>query len=87
MAWKKIDDTKLTAIANAIRGKTGGTDAITLDEMPTEIAAIETAPIEVSTADNMAALLTEANVGKAYRFTGTTDGTYTNGDIYVVEVS
>lgn len=42
MAWKKIDDTKLTAIADAIRGKTGGTDEITLDAMPTEIAAIET---------------------------------------------
>ena len=33
---------KLTAIADAIRGKTGGTEALTLDQMPTEIAGIET---------------------------------------------
>ena len=33
---------KLTAIANAIRGKTGETDLMTLDEMPTEIASIPT---------------------------------------------
>ena len=33
---------KLTAIANAIRGKTGKTAELTLDEMATEIANIET---------------------------------------------
>ena len=32
---------KLTAIADAIRGKTGGTDGLTLDQMATEIAGIE----------------------------------------------
>lgn len=32
---------KLTAIADAIRGKTGGTDKLTLDQMPAEIAGIE----------------------------------------------
>lgn len=32
---------KLTAIANAIRGKTGKADALTLDQMATEIEAIE----------------------------------------------
>lgn len=42
MAWRKINDTKLTAIADAIRGKTGKSDALTLDAMPTEIAGIET---------------------------------------------
>lgn len=31
---------KLTAIANAIRSKTGKSNALTLDEMPTEIASI-----------------------------------------------
>lgn len=31
---------KLTAIANAIRAKTGKTDPLTLDQMPTEIASI-----------------------------------------------
>lgn len=33
---------KLKAIANAIRGKTGSTDLMTLDEMPTEISNIQT---------------------------------------------
>ena len=33
---------KLTAIADAIREKTGKADALTLDQMPTEIAGIET---------------------------------------------
>ena len=33
---------KLTAIANAIREKTGNTELLTLDQMPTEIAGIET---------------------------------------------
>lgn len=44
-------------------------------------------PIEVSTAAGMTAVLIAANVGKAYKFIGTTDATYTNGDIYVVEES
>lgn len=35
---------KLTAIANAIRGKTGKTAELTLDEMATEITAIQTNP-------------------------------------------
>ena len=41
--------------------------------------------VDVATAAEMEAKLVAANVGKAYRFTGTTDSTYTNGDIYVVE--
>lgn len=32
---------KMTAIANAIRGKTGGTEALTLDQMAAAIAGIE----------------------------------------------
>lgn len=40
---------------------------------------------EVSTAAEMNALLTESNVGKYVKYTGTTDGTYTNGDIYLIE--
>ena len=44
------------------------------------VAGIE----DISTSDEMTALLVEANVGKVYRFTGTTDETYTNGDLYEV---
>ena len=40
---------------------------------------------EVATAAAMDALLVESNVGKYYKFTGTTDSNYTNGDIYLVE--
>jgi hypothetical protein len=40
---------------------------------------------EVATAAAMDALLVEANVGKYYKFTGTTDSNYTNGDLYLVE--
>ena len=42
-------------------------------------------PIEVSTAAAMDSLLVAANVGKVYRYTGTTDETYTNGELYIVE--
>lgn len=48
--------------------------------VPSTISAIE----EVSIADAMNALLVAANVGKAYKFVGTTDDTYTNGDVYEV---
>ncbi len=41
-------------------------------------------PIEVSTAAAMNALLVAGNVGKVYKFTGTTDSSYTNGDLYEV---
>lgn len=40
---------------------------------------------EVATAAAMDALLVDANVGKYYKFTGTTDSNYTNGDLYLVE--
>ena len=39
---------------------------------------------EVSTAAEMNTLLVAENVGNAYKFTGTTDSTYTNGNIYEV---
>lgn len=41
-------------------------------------------PIEITTAAEMNNLLVAANVGKVYKFTGTTDSTYTNGEIYEV---
>ena len=46
MGYMLVDGNKLdgnlTAIADAIRGKTGKTDALTLDQMPGEIAGIVT---------------------------------------------
>lgn len=46
---------------------------------------VDSTPIEISTEAGMEAVLTSSNVGKVYKFTGTS-GTYTNGDLYVVEV-
>lgn len=46
---------------------------------------VDSTPIEISTDAGMEAVLTSDNVGKVYKFTGTT-GTYTNGDLYIVEV-
>lgn len=46
---------------------------------------VDSTPIEISTDAGMEAVLTSSNVGKVYKFTGTS-GTYTNGDLYVVEV-
>ena len=39
---------KLTAIGNAIRAKTGGSDMLTLDEMPDEIASIKSGGFDFS---------------------------------------
>ena len=78
-------NSKMTAIANAVRGKTGGTGLLTLEQMATEIGGIEIGvPIEISTAAQMKKVLIAANVGKVYKFTGTSD-TYINGDLYIVE--
>ena len=41
--------------------------------------------IEVTTESEMNALLVAENIGKVYKYTGTTTNTYINGDLYVVE--
>lgn len=41
-------------------------------------------PIEVSSTEEMDALLVTENIGKIYKFIGTTDSTYTNGELYQV---
>ena len=42
MAVRKINESTLTAIGNAIRAKTGGSSLIAPEDMPTEIASIQT---------------------------------------------
>ena len=42
-------------------------------------------PIEISTTEEMDALLVVSNIGKIYKFVGTTDEKYINGDLYLVE--
>ena len=44
-------------------------------------------PIEISASIEMDSLLVAENVGKTYKFVGTTDKKYVNGDIYIVEES
>lgn len=62
---------------------TSGKDGISKITVTTNVP---TSPIEeVATASAMDALLVEANVEKYYKFTGTTDSNYTNGDLYLVE--
>lgn len=61
-------------------GKDGMSKVTVITNVPTA-SAVE----EVATASAMDALLVEANVGKYYKFTGTTDSNYTNGDLYLVE--
>ena len=61
-------------------GEVTPTEGKYLSKVTVNVSSIK----EVSTAAEMNALLVAANVGKAYKFTGTTDSTYTNGDIYEV---
>ena len=76
----------LTNIADAIRTVEGSTNAINPQDFEAKITALKLAvPIEISTDAGMEAVLTSDNVGKVYKFTGTSD-TYINGDLYVVEV-
>ena len=76
----------LTNIADAIRTVEGSTDAINPQDFEAKITALKlSTPIEISTDAEMEAVLTSDNVGKVYKFTGTSD-TYTNGDLYIVEV-
>lgn len=58
-----------------------GMSKVTINTNVPTASAVE----EVATASAMDALLVEANVGKYYKFTGTTDSNYTNGDLYLVE--
>ena len=76
----------LTNIADAIRTVEGSTNAINPQDIEAKITALKlSVPIEISTDAEMEAVLISSNVGKVYKFTGTSD-TYTNGDLYIVEV-
>ena len=75
----------LVNIANSVRTKLGVTDSYYVSQLGALIGSISI-PIEISTDAQMGAVLTSDNVGKVYKFTGTS-GTYTNGDLYIVEVS
>ena len=42
-------------------------------------------PVEVATASEMDALLVTDNIGKIYKYTGVSNDTYTNGNLYIIE--
>ena len=86
MADKVIcNKSDLVNIANSVRTKLGVTNPYYVSDLSGAIDSIAVTPIEISTDAGMEAVLTSNNVGKVYKFTGTSD-TYTNGDLYIVEV-
>lgn len=42
-------------------------------------------PIEIPTTQGMSDVVTAANKGKIFMFTGTTTSTYTHGELYIVK--
>ena len=87
MAEYLIQDVTLINIAEAIRNKTGKTGTITPAGMATEISLISGGGgmESVTTESEMDAKLVATNVGKVYKYTGTTANKYTPGDIYIIE--
>lgn len=99
MAEYLIQDTTLTAIADAIRAKTGGTDPIDPADMATEINCIETGTgnkitttitpnfsdsIEIDSEESMRLFLEDRNnIGKFVKYAGE-DGAYSTGRFYEV---
>ena len=78
---------KLTTIADAIRDKTGGTEAMTLDQMATEIAGIETGggvTLEDIAQRNISGVITLSVSPKDYAFhscVGITEAIVNSGPI------
>ena len=76
MANVKLGNNTLTGVATVRLQNT--------DAAGEYVSFNDSVPIEVSTAAAMTALFIAANVGKVYKFTGTSDSTYTTGDLYEV---
>ena len=74
-----------TDLKAAIQGKgVAVAESAKIDAYPALVQAITQGVVDVATADELSAKASEANLGRCYRFTGVTDGTYTTNNIYVV---
>lgn len=81
-----LEEQTITITANGTTEVTpsSGKDGLSKVTVTTNVASVSSTIEEISTAAEMNALLVAANIGKAYKFTGTSDDTYTNGDVYEV---
>ena len=80
----KLEEKAVTITENGTTEITPSAGKDGISKVTATVNVPQAVPIDVSTADEMTALLVTDNVGKVYRFTGTTDATYTNGDLYEV---
>jgi hypothetical protein len=75
-----VVDGEVRLLANAI---VDGTNLYYVKQSELVVPAVGGLPIDITTDADMANALTEANVGKVYKFTGTSD-TYETDAIYIV---
>ena len=84
-----VRGSKVTGSIPTYSGTTNVTSNQTLETsgkyMSSDIVVNVAGIIEIATSSAMDAVLVSANVGKYYKYTGTTDEKYTNGDIYQVQ--
>lgn len=50
----------------------------------TKVKVVNNSIAQVETSEEMNALLVSENIGKIYQYTGVTNDTYTNGELYQV---
>ena len=84
-----VRGTKVTGTMPTYSGTTNVTSNQTLETsgkyMSSDIVVNVAGIIEIATSSAMDAVLVADNVGKYYKYTGTTNDKYTNGDIYQVQ--
>lgn len=84
-----VRGSKVTGSMPTYSGTTNVTSNQTLETsgkyMSSDIVVNVAGIIEIATSSAMDAVLVADNVGKYYKYTGTTDDKYTNGDIYQVQ--
>ena len=84
-----VRGSKVTGSIPTYSGTTNVTSNQTLETsgkyMSSDIVVNVAGIIEIATSSAMDAVLVADNVGKYYKYTGTTDDKYTNGDIYQVQ--